>query len=139
MESGDLQKLGGGSQLWRAVSVLETDDGLIWGTDDPVGQNHLVKLRSKNGKLEKLKKIAGPAYYSATTASGEMGIATTVENRKKHRAIIYRSFDGVNWSIYRKFKKDFLHSKYFGYGVVNFIHNQENLEELVYFLSGLHH
>ncbi len=133
-----MDKLGGGSQTWRAVSILEVKDKLVWGTDDPYNQNYLVKLNQSNGELETIQEIAGPAYYSTTTLNGDMYIGTTVEDRTMHRALIYHSVDGEHWTLFRQFKKDILHSKYFGYGVVDFIHNQKDLDELAYNLTGLY-
>ena len=33
--------------------------------------------------------------------------------------------------------KDIFHTKYFGYGLIEFINNQKELEELIYNLNGL--
>ncbi|HOA80196.1 MAG TPA: hypothetical protein PK033_14430 [Acetivibrio sp.] len=132
-----MEKVGGGSQLWRAVSVLENGNDLIWGTDDPYNQNYIVSLNLANGKLKKLKKIAGPAYYSTTTLNGEMYLATTVEDRRKHKAIIYYSKDGYSWINNEVFHKDILHTKFFGYGLIEFIHNQQEASDFFHNLTGL--
>ena len=66
-----------------------------------------------------------------------MFIATTIEDRKKHKAIIYKSSNGVKWDKYIEFKKDLFHVKYFGYGTIEFINNQWELGELIYSLNGL--
>jgi len=132
-----LQVIGGGSQMWRAVSLLQTNKFLYWGTDNPSGTNYIMRYNLESNRVEKLQQIDGPAYYSARAKSNEMYIATTIEDRKRHKAIIYRTLDGQNWDKYLEFKKDALHTKYFGYGLVEFINNQEELNELMYNLIGL--
>lgn len=134
-----ITEIGGGSQIWRAVSILQDRDKkvLYWGTDNPDGVNYIMRYNLEKDQLEKIREIDGPAYYSTITKKREMFIATTIEDRKKHRAIIYRSSDGENWGQYLEFKKDIFHTKYFGYGTVDFINNQENLDELMYNLNGL--
>ncbi|NMA23714.1 MAG: hypothetical protein GX938_09455, partial [Spirochaetales bacterium] len=132
-----IKKIGGGLQTWRAVSLLQNKNTLYWGTDDPDGQNYIIKYNLEENKLEKIQEIDGPAYYSTKTKNNNMFIATTIEDRNRHKAIIYKKTDGEKWHKYAEFKKDFLHAKYFGYGLVEFINNQDELDELVYNLNGL--
>lgn len=137
LEGLDIRKIGGGSQIWRAVSILQSNNVLYWGTDDPDNRNYIMRYNQENNKLEKTQKIDGPAYYSVMTKNNDMFIATTVEDRKEHKAVIYKTSDGKRWDKHIEFKKDIFHTKYFGYGVVEFINNQEELGELVYSLNGL--
>lgn len=133
----NITKIGGDSQIWRAVSLLQNDKTLYWGTDDPDGINYIVRYNLESNKLEKIQQIDGPAYYSTITKNNDMFIATTIEDRKKHRAIIYKTSNGEKWDNYMEFKKDLFHTKYFGYGLIEFINNQRELDELVYNLNGL--
>lgn len=135
--SFDMEKIGGDSQIWRAVSILQSDNILYWGTDDPDNQNYIMKYNQENNKLEKIQEIDGPAYYSIITKNNDMFIATTIEDRKRHRAIIYKTSDGEKWAKHIEFRKDIFHTKYFGYGVVEFINNQRELSGLIYSLNGL--
>ena len=137
LKNQGMEKIGGGSQIWRAVSILQKDNVLYWGTDDPVGKNYLIRYSIRDNKLEKIQEISGPAYYSTRTKNNDMFIATTVEDRKKHKAIIYTTSDGKRWDKHMEFRKDVFHTKYFGYGLIEFINNQEELEELIYNLNGL--
>ena len=117
----EVEVLREGKQDYRAVSILQVDNYLIWGSDDPDDDNYIFRLDRFSKKLEKLKKIDGPAYYSAQDKKGYLYIASTIEDRKRHKAIIYISKDnGNSWEIYKKFKKDIWHTKYFGYGIVEF-------------------
>ena len=130
--------LGNGSQTWRAVSLLQLGSKLFWGSDSPDSPNYIYCFHRENSKLKRLLKINGPAYYSTQNSKGHFFIATTIENREIHEANIYCSKDGgVNWNIIKSFKKDFWSSKYFGYGLIEFIQGQENLSVLKYNLGGL--
>lgn len=136
--SKDMETLGEGAQKYRAVSVIQADDNLFYGSDDPDGENFIYSFDKNTKDLTELKKIEGPAYYSTVDKNGYFYIATTIEDRKRHKAIIYRSKDsGKSWQKYKEFKKDIWHTKYFGYGVVEFVEGQEEREELEYKLVGL--
>jgi len=138
IKAKNIEVIGEGSQTYRAVSIIQTKDYLFWGSDDPDGDNFIYRYSKSNSKLNKLHKLEGPAYYSATDKKERMYVATTIEDRKRHRAIIYRSTDnGENWEQYKEFKKDIWHAKYFGYGLIEFAENQKVLEELGYKLTGL--
>jgi len=138
IKAKNIEVIGEGSQTYRAVSIIQTKDYLFWGSDDPDGDNFIYRYSKSNSKLNKLHKLEGPAYYSATDKKERMYVATTIEDRKRHRAIIYRSTDnGENWEQYKEFKKDIWHAKYFGYGLIEFAENQKELEELSYKLTGL--
>jgi|GEM_PF-4565041 len=133
-----MEKVGGGSQIWRAVSILQKDHYLIWGMDSPEEQPYIIRYDTRNGAIEKLRKIEGPAYYSVMNRRGDMFIATTVEDRKNHRAVIYQSSDGGNeWYERERFRKDVFHLKYFGFGKIEFINNQEEIDDLYFNLKGL--
>jgi len=129
--------IGRGSQIWRAVSALQSENFLYWGSDCPYIENHIFRYNRKAGRLDKLTKIDGPAYYSAMNKDGKMFIATTIEDRKIHRAIIYKSDNGEKWEPFKEFRKDVWNEKLFGYGIIEFIQGQELLSELYINLVGL--
>jgi len=134
----ELSIIAKGNQKFRAVSILQVNNKLFWGSDDPNGQNYIYSIDRDTNELSRIYKIEGPAYYSTINKNGEMFIATTIEDRKKHKAIIYSSSDdGKNWSIYKEFKKDIWHTKYFGYGIIEFIDGQKEYDKLIYNLNGL--
>ncbi len=127
-----------GSQKYRVVSVIQDKEYLIWGTDAPNDDNYIYRFNRQNKELECLKKIDGPAYYSTVTKRGYMYIATTIEDRVQHRAVIYESKDnGSTWSIYKEFKKDIWHYRYFGYGIIEFMIGQEYFDKLLFHTIGL--
>lgn len=129
--------IGKGTQKWRAVSVLQRDNKLIWGTDCEYDKNYIYSLGLDSNEIIKLAELPGPAYYSTIDKNDVMYIGTTIEDRKNHRACILKSINGKEWVIHKEFKKDIWHSKYFGYGIIEFVHGQENHEQLFYNLVGL--
>jgi len=135
--SGELSCLGRGSQDWRAVSVLQSNDSIIWGTDCPYMNNSIIRFDRFSKTIEKVQTIAGPAYYSTINQIGEMYIGTTVEDRKIHQAIIYKSVDGNYWEPLKVFRKDIFPEFLFGFGTIEFIGGQEKLETLFYNAVGL--
>jgi len=138
LKTGNIERIGGGSQIWRAVSIIQNGDYIIWGMDSPDEEAYIMRYNLKNSILEKLEKLPGPAYYSTMNRKGEMFVATTVEDRTKHTAVIYRSTDGgKKWVEYKRFRKDIFNEVYFGFGKIEFINNQEQLDELYYNPIGL--
>jgi hypothetical protein len=96
--------IGGGSQIWRAVSVMITPKAIFWGTDigiDHEGQrNYLIRWDRSTQKLEKILTIDGPAYYSTQTIQGTMVVGKAVEggkNEKDQCVHLYWTKDHINW------------------------------------------
>jgi len=135
--TGVLETIGCGSQDWRAVSLLQKGDYFYWGSDCPYKQNHVYRYDRRRGVLERIQPISGPAYYAAVNSEGRMFLATTIERRKKHRAIVYSSTDGETWKEAGEWVKDLLPEKLFGYGIIEFIHGQEVLRDVFINLKGL--
>lgn len=139
LSSGIYETVAEGAQCYRAVSLIQDGNILIWGSDSPATQNAIYCLDLVCGGGAKLVvTIDGPAYYSTKSADGSFYIATTIEDRRRHKAIIYASTDrGLSWSPCRLFKKDIWPDKWFGYGSVEFPRGHEYVYGLRYNLCGL--
>jgi hypothetical protein len=94
-----------------------------------IGKNYLYKYHTNTCELTKIREVEGPIYYSAKIPNNEMYFATTIENKKSHNAVVYKSIDRIHWSSIKRFKTNFLHKKYFGYAVINFMFGQEKLND----------
>jgi hypothetical protein len=138
LDTMEIEAIGFGSQMWRAVSLLQKDGYWYWGTDCPYRKNHIIRYDYTKKTYEKVLTCESPFYYSTIDADGNMYMATTVERPDNHKAIIYRSKDGLTWQPVVEFKKDLWSPKYFGYGIIEFIHGQNYLNTLHVNLSGLH-
>jgi hypothetical protein len=132
-----LRRIGGGSQVWRMLALLQVGRQLVWGSDCEYEQNYIYRFDLNKDKLIRLQKLPGPAYYAVQDRRGNYYLATTVENRNRHRACILNSTDGTVWHPLRCFQKDIWPPRYFGYGTIEFIRGQENLDTLWINLRGL--
>ena len=106
------EPIGGGSQIWRAVSVLFTPEAIFWGTDigidHPDQPNYLVRWERSTQVLHRLMQIVGPAYYSAQTAEGILAIGTAVEggkNQKDKCVHLYLAENDHTWNNIRLWRK----------------------------------
>lgn len=118
--SGDVEWVGGGSQTWRAVSLVFKEEAVYWGTDDPDGQNHIVRLDRESGAVEETAPVSGPVYYARDV--GPITVFTTaVEKRGEEedsRARVYALDESEEVLAVWEIEKDVLPSRAFGYGVI---------------------
>ncbi|RJR29495.1 MAG: hypothetical protein C4576_35330 [Desulfobacteraceae bacterium] len=102
-----MKSFGGGDQSWRMISLIPTEDALIWGSDagkdaPPDSLNYIYRWEFSKNKRERLACIDNPAYYSHRLADGRMFIGSTYEPGMQRSvapcAEIWSSRDGLNWS-----------------------------------------
>lgn len=132
-----LERVGGGDQNWRAVSLIQRGNEIYWGTDAPNDKNFIFKFDLENKKLTKLIEVDGPIFYSAETKNGDMIFTSIVEYRDIHKAKMYVSNDGLSWNKKYEWKKDPLSLYWFGFGVIDLIRGQESLNNIFINLNGL--
>ncbi len=130
LQTGKEDVIGEGSQEWRTVSVLQLEDSMVWGMDCPYLHRDILRYPLATKKLEYIRKIPGSGFYTTTNKSGLMFMGTTVENRYQHVPAIYVTRDCLSWEQVIAFKKDLWNTVYFGFGIIEFIHGQEHLEDL---------
>jgi hypothetical protein len=104
-EGVTLYKVGSGSQKWRAVSLLFTEDEVFWGTDSPENQNYIYRLEKKNINskqcCQQVCAVDGPIYYSTRLCDGTLIMARTVEGSGEGEwdklVSLWLSKDGEQW------------------------------------------
>lgn len=75
-------------QQSRAVELVLTPESVLWGTDDPDGQNTLQVMDRSSAQIEEVAEVLGPVYYGAKL--GQFGFFTTaVERNTYQRCAIY--------------------------------------------------
>jgi hypothetical protein len=102
-----INKLGGGSQDWRVVSLIPTEDSLYWGSDNdrPEGAS-IFRWSFDRGRLERIRKIGKPAYYSTRLKNGTLVLSTVYEpgsgyvryNHPQPSTEIWVSQEGDDWT-----------------------------------------
>ena len=121
-------EIGSGDQMFRAVSLLFTEDHVYWGSDSPTIQNYIYRYVRESGGIEKMVAVDGPIYYSAILGNGIKLFATTAEGDSEgksaewdNKAHIWASEDGVQWEDIKSWEKDFL-PYILGHGRILFTH-----------------
>ncbi len=115
-------RIGGGTQNWRAVSVIFTEDALFWGTDagSDAGYtpNYIVCFDRLSGNISLIQQVQGPCHGSGSLSDGTMFISTGVEggeNEMDASAHLWVSRDGQKWvEVYSRLKKKWPHVIQFG-------------------------
>jgi hypothetical protein len=136
-------KVGGGSQHWRAVGVVFRPEALYWGTDagSDAGKhpNHVMRLARNTGRLERVLEVQGPCHGNAVLKDGTIVVSTGVEggqNERDRSAHLWASRDGDRWTELAAFSKD----RWPGivqFGVVRFPQGLESSEQLMFTCLGL--
>ena len=118
--------IAGGSQRYRAVSIIEDNKSLIIPTDTPNEINYIQSYDLTNKKTKKLIAVNGSCFH--TFKENNLYLISTVTepskiNNSKY-ANIYGSLNGKNWFKLLSFKKDFFSislQKYTRYSEIKFI------------------
>lgn len=122
-EFNSLNKIGDGSQLWRAVGLIFTKTHVCWGTDSPNYDNHFIRMQRSDNTIEIGQKVPGTIWYTGTTNDGLHYASCSVENGKAIRtqeALVYISRNALNWEIASSFRKDIWPMPIFKWGTISF-------------------
>jgi hypothetical protein len=100
-----LDKLGGGSQDWRIVSLMIAEDYLYWGTDNSQTGSSIFRWNMEMRSLEKMMDLGNVVYYSTILRDGTLVLSTTVEpnsqftqeNNPSQTTELWVSKDQLEW------------------------------------------
>jgi hypothetical protein len=104
-----LERIGEGTQTWRAVTLYFTPDYVCWITDSHLEPNHACRWRRRDGALEMGQAIDCPAWHGLTTAEGDYVACTAVEDGPgvlSDQASVLVSRDAFHWAAAASFAKD---------------------------------
>lgn len=77
------ERVGGGSQFWRATSLAFTDDAVVWGTDAgsdaPAVANVAVAMRRGSSSLAFERALQGPVHGATALPGGRVLLASGCE------------------------------------------------------------
>ncbi len=101
-----LHLLGGGSQDWRVVSLMITQDNLFWGSDNDVEPASIFRWNVPEARLSKIIEIGKPSYYSTVLYDGTLVLSTTYEPESQFARTyhpepttdLWASRDGTVWT-----------------------------------------
>jgi hypothetical protein len=82
-----LEVIAGGTQHFRTAAVVPVPGGLLYGTDDPDGQNHIILLKREEGYASEVTEVPGPVTYG--TLSGGKAVFTTMQENDEHEVSIW--------------------------------------------------
>jgi hypothetical protein len=117
---GKLEWVGRGDQMLRAVQVLPHPDGLIYGSDSEVEQNHIVKLDRISWRYERVAPLDGSSIYAADFGRFSL-ISTCVEASSVNTGKVcslYESSDGTRWNRALSMRKDIWQNTIFQFGLI---------------------
>ena len=116
----DLDWIGRGNQMVRAVDMLVRPDCLIYGSDSELEQNYIIRLDKKTGRYERVVPLDGSSLYASDF--GNLGlISTCVEPSRVNKgrySSLYGSVDGANWKQLLSLPKDCWKAVLFQFGLI---------------------
>lgn len=59
-----IERVGGGDESWRAVSLQFRNDAIYYGSDSERSENHIYRIDRRTGFRSRLEKVDGPVYFS---------------------------------------------------------------------------
>lgn len=122
-ESGEVERLLGGSQQLRAVTLVPTRSFIYFGSDTPRERNHIYRLHRESGKIEELAQVGGSVFWGRGLPDGSIAFSTVVEpsevNPTRH-AELWVARESGEFSLIRRWKADYLHPNLFQYSQVRF-------------------
>ncbi len=96
---GDFSKLEPvvqGNQLYRTASILPLPSCILYGTDNPNGENYIMALSRGTGSTDKIQQLPGPVLYGCQVGDRAV-FATMVE--KQHHEVSLWSGDGNGFTM----------------------------------------
>lgn len=101
-----LHLLGGGSQAWRAVSLMITEKSLFWGSDNDRTAAKIYRWDFDRGMLKELQEIGKPSYSSTVMQDGVLILSTVYEPESPYSLQVHPeeatdlwiSRDGTCWA-----------------------------------------
>ncbi len=133
-----LQTVGGGSQRWRCITLVFTQDAVYWGSDNHTGSNAIFRYGRAARTVDVIGPVIGPVYY-AVKRGGNTVFGTTVEKGEGDQDGWGRLYvlDG-NETITEVFKaqKDLWPIRLFGYAIHEFADGPEETDTFWVIMRG---
>lgn len=113
----------GGSQQFRAVDLVFTEDHVYFGTDTPLEQNYIYRFTRTGDTVEQIAPVASSVFYGARVGK-RIFFGTVCEpsqvNETRVATIVGSDETGAQWREIQRSSKDAWPMKYFQYGQFRF-------------------
>ncbi|MFD0863123.1 hypothetical protein ACFQ1M_12985 [Sungkyunkwania multivorans] len=123
------EKIGDGSQKYRAVNVFFTENKVHWIMDSPLEKSYHYVLDRATKAIERKSLFPGPVWYLKKLTDDHYLAASSVEIGEgvlEKKASLFVSKDLENWECVAKFDKDMLPMRYFKWGVIAFADGEQD-------------
>ena len=123
-----------GGQDYRTCVLFFYQDYVIFATDSQYQECFIKKIDRKTHEIETIQPVQGPVIRGVEC--GDLAIiCTDVEPTEVHKdkhAYIWYSYDGLNWKVLYREKKDCLSAKYFQFGTFDLPYYLSDKTDFVY-------
>lgn len=136
----DNEKIGDGSQTYRAVSIFFQENSVHWIMDSPIERSYHYEMDRASYKITKKEGFPGPVWYLKELSDGYFLAASSVEigdGVYDNYAHLFVSKDLETWTELAKFKKDILPMRYFKWGVIAFADGEQSSDNFALFFEAL--
>jgi len=76
-----------GAQHYRTTSLIPMSESILYGTDNPNGDNYVMAINRRNGSVERIQELPGPVLYGCQV--GEVAVFTTMVEKKAHEVTLW--------------------------------------------------
>jgi len=136
----NIEKIGDGSQLFRACSLVFTKEKVNWIMDSPLEDVYQIEMDRKTREIKKTNFFPGSVFYIKQL--DEQGYLTStvqetgpsIKDRFVH---LYYSRDLYTWIEIAKFKHDGLPKGYFKFGAIHFSHGRQTKDDFYFFAEAV--
>lgn len=121
-EFRSLEKVVGGSQRYRAVHLLFTEDAVFFGSDAPNEKNRIYRMDRASHQILTMGDVSGSVFYGVKV-NDWLFFSTAVEPSRVNRGRyveLWGARSGGPWTLIGRLKKDRLSMKHFQYGQILF-------------------
>ena len=136
----DVERIGDGSQIFRAVAPLFEADAVHWIMDSPLEPSRHVRLDRATRKVETGRNFSAPVWYTKSLSDGWRLAATSIEPGpavSATSAAIYATRDYEQWHEVASFAHDGLPMALFKFGVIAFADGPQTSQDFHLFGEAL--
>lgn len=76
-----------GEQQFRTATILPLKECILYGTDNPAGENYIMSIDRKNGMVRKIQQLPGPVLYGCL--AGESIVFSTMVEKRNHEVSVW--------------------------------------------------